>query len=50
MPSSHIRLTLEGRQTPADYLLRLTTLAKPILEACHVQGLLLVCDKDPRGP
>ena len=50
VPFSHIRLALEGRQTPADYLPRLTTLARPILEASHVQGLLLVSYKDPRGP
>ena len=49
VPSSHIKLPLEGRQTPAEYLPRLTTLAKPILEASHVQGLLLVSYKDPRG-
>lgn len=49
VPSSYIKLPLEGRQTPAEYLPRLTTLAKPILEASHVQGLLLVAYRDPRG-
>lgn len=49
VPSSNIKLRLEGRQTPAEYLLRLMPLVKPILEASHVQGLLLVAYKDPRG-
>jgi hypothetical protein len=49
VPSSYIKLPLVGRQTPAEYLPRLTTLIKPVLAASHIQGLLLVSYRDPRG-
>ncbi|MBA7513928.1 hypothetical protein ES705_05946 [subsurface metagenome] len=49
VPSTYIRLPLAGRETPAEYLLRLTALIRPILTACEVYGLLLVSYKDPRG-
>ena len=49
VPSTYIRLTLASDETPAQYLLRLIALIRPILATCQVHGLLLVSYKDPRG-
>jgi hypothetical protein len=48
VPSSYIKLRLEGRQSPYEYLRRLARLIKPILTASLVKGFLVIGYGDPR--
>jgi len=48
VPATYIKLTLAGRQTPTQYLLRLAPLVRPVLEKSTVLGLCVVGYVDPR--
>jgi hypothetical protein len=50
VPKSHIRLPLEGRRTPFQYVKdSLSKLIEPVLRATGVRGFMLMGYEDPRG-
>ena len=49
VPASYVQLPLAGRQTPFDYLKRLSALVQPVIRD-FVGGILVVGYEDPRGP
>jgi len=48
VPATYIELPLAGRQSPTQYLLRLTALVGPVLEKSSVMGFYVVGYVDPR--
>jgi hypothetical protein len=50
VPKSHIRLPLEGRRTPFQYVKdSLSKLTEPVLKATGMGGFMLIGYEDPRG-